>query len=86
MASRYLNIINKLNNNETVLLDGGIGTELEKRGIKMDATWSGSASLNTEILTNNNMDYNKAGSQIITTNTYPSPELTSYMIIVKNYS
>jgi len=55
-----------------VILDGAMGTELEKRGVQMDETWSGSASLKTEILKKIHIDYIKAGAEIITTNTYPS--------------
>ena len=72
MNKRYSKVIEKLNNKEIVILDGAIGTELEKRGVQMDETWSGSASLKTEILKKIHIDYIKAGAEIITTNTYPS--------------
>ena len=49
-SNRYLKIKEKLNQNELVILDGGVGTELQKRGIKMDESWCGTASRNTEIL------------------------------------
>ena len=39
MNKRYSNVIEKLNNKEIVILDGAIGTELEKRGVQMDETW-----------------------------------------------
>lgn len=72
MSKRYSKVIEKLYNKEIVILDGAIGTELEKRGVQMDETWSGSASLKTEILKKIHIDYIKAGAEIITTNTYPS--------------
>ena len=72
MNKRYSKVIEKLNNKEIVILDGAIGTELEKRGVQMDETWSGSASLKFEILKKIHIDYIKAGAEIITTNTYPS--------------
>jgi len=72
MNKRYSKVIEKLNNKEIVILDGAMGTELEKRGVQMDETWSGSASLKTEILKKIHIDYIKAGAEIITTNTYPS--------------
>ncbi len=72
MSKRYSKVIEKLSNKEIVILDGAIGTELEKRGVQMDKTWSGSASLKFEILKKIHIDYIKAGAEIITTNTYPS--------------
>ena len=36
MNKRYSKVIEKLNNKEIVILDGAIGTELEKRGVQMD--------------------------------------------------
>ena len=75
IMNRYEKIIQKFKSNQLVLLDGGIGTELEKRGLKMDATWCGSSSLQTQILTKLHMDYINAGSNIITTNTYASSRI-----------
>jgi len=72
MNKRYSKVIERLHNKEIVILDGAIGTELEKRGVQMDETWSGSASLKFEILKKIHIDYIKAGAEIITTNTYPS--------------
>ncbi len=65
----------KLKEGKTAILDGGVGTELERRGVQMDASWCGSASLNTKILTEIHLDYIRAGSEIITTNTYASSRL-----------
>ena len=73
---RYQNLINRINQNELIILDGGIGTELERRGVVMDASWSGSASLNPEILKVLHKDYINAGADIICTcllYTSPSP-------------
>ena len=39
---------------ELIPLDGAIGTELQKRGVKMDGSWCGSASLHQDILKNIN--------------------------------
>ena len=74
-SSRYSKIRKKLNQNELVILDGGVGTELQKRGIEMDESWCGTASRNTEILKQVHLDYIKAGAQVITTNTYASSRL-----------
>jgi homocysteine S-methyltransferase len=74
-SSRYSKIRERLNQNELVILDGGVGTELQKRGIEMDESWCGTASRNTEILKQVHLDYIKAGAQVITTNTYASSRL-----------
>ncbi len=70
MTNRYLRLKEKIDRNELVILDGGVGTELQKRGIEMDGSWCGTASLNTEILKQIHMDYINAGAEIITANTY----------------
>ena len=75
ISSRYSKIKEKLNQKEIVILDGGVGTELQKRGIEMDESWCGTASRNTEILKEVHLDYIKAGAQVITTNTYASSRL-----------
>lgn len=72
MSNRYHKIINKIKNDEIIILDGGTGTELEKRGVVMDQSWCGTASNNTDILKQIHTDYINAGAQIITTNTYAS--------------
>ena len=75
MSDRYLRIKEKINRKELIILDGGVGTELQKRGIEMDESWCGSASLNTEILKQVHLDYIEAGAEIITANTYASSRL-----------
>ena len=42
----------------------------ENRGIKMDNSWCGTASLESKTLKQIHKDYIEAGSRIITTNTY----------------
>jgi len=75
MTNRYLRFKEKIDRNELVILDGGVGTELQKRGIEMDGSWCGTASLNTEILKQIHIDYINAGAEIITANTYSSSRL-----------
>ncbi|MFP6698412.1 MAG: homocysteine S-methyltransferase family protein [Alphaproteobacteria bacterium] len=60
-----------------VILDGGTGTELERRGVAMDpGAWCGPASLqNTDALEGIHRDYLAAGADVITTNTYASSRL-----------
>ncbi len=70
----YSRISGKLSSGGTVILDGGIGTELERRGVKMDDnTWCGSATAtNLHELHGIHTDYIAAGADIITANTYAS--------------
>lgn len=73
----YSTIETRLQRGDIVLLDGGIGTELEKRGAAMDPqAWCGPATLdNVEILQGVHRDYISAGAHIITANTYASSRL-----------
>jgi len=75
VSPRYSSVIDRLSNGETILLDGATGSELENRGVQMDNTWCGTASLEKEILKQIHKDYISAGSQIITTNTYASSRM-----------
>lgn len=60
-----------------VVLDGGTGTELERRGVPMDPeAWCGPAALeNASALENIHRDYIAAGADIVTANTYASSRL-----------
>lgn len=59
------------------ILDGGTGTELQKRGADMDpAAWCGPATLeNEKLLVEIHGDYIRAGADLITANTYASSRL-----------
>lgn len=74
MLSRYRSLQNRLANGETIILDGGIGTELERRGALMSPeAWCGPATLgNLDMLETIYRDYIAAGADIITANTYAS--------------
>ncbi|PCC67956.1 homocysteine S-methyltransferase [Nannocystis exedens] len=54
------------------LLDGAMGTELERRGARMDAPlWSAHALIEApEMVRQIHLDYLRAGAQVITTNTF----------------
>ncbi len=54
------------------LLDGGIGSELRRRGVVLsDNTWSATANLgHADLLTAIHRDYIQAGADIITANTF----------------
>lgn len=73
----YADIQRRLNEGGIVILDGGTGTELERRGVPMDPkAWCGPATLeHLNVLEALHMDYIKAGADIITANTYASSRL-----------
>ena len=58
--------------NGTLLVDGGTGSELRRRGMALDAAaWSGLASLtHYELLRTIHADYIAAGADVVTTNTF----------------
>jgi methionine synthase I (cobalamin-dependent) len=60
-----------------LVLDGAIGTELERRGVVMDDhAWCGAATLtNLDELRGVHLDYIAAGADIITANTFASSRL-----------
>ena len=64
--------LRQLHADEIVLLDGGTGSELQRRGVSMSAAaWSGAAALTHKALLREiHEDYIRAGAQVITTNTF----------------
>ena len=62
----------RLNNKEILLLDGGVSTEIRRRGVALDKNvWSGLATkTNPDEVRQVHEDYLQAGAQIITANTY----------------
>ncbi len=74
---RYTRLEARLKRGETVLLDGGTGTELQRRGVAMDPeAWCGPATLeNTSLLEAIHSDYIAVGADIITVNSYASSRL-----------
>ncbi len=73
----YADIDARLKSGGTVILDGGTGSELERRGARMDPkSWCGPASLeNTALLETVHRDYIVAGAEVITTNTFASSRI-----------
>jgi len=73
----YGAIRERLQAGDIVLLDGGTGTELQRRGVRMDpGAWCGPASLDSgDILERVHRDYIAAGADVITANTYASSRL-----------
>lgn len=70
----YELIADKLARNEFVLLDGATGTELERRGVPMDAdAWCGpSVAEHGDVLRTIHEDYLNLGCDIVTANTFAS--------------
>ena len=68
----YNFIKQRLENNDTIILDGAIGAELEKKGAKMHKDlWCGTCSVESpDLVKKVHEDYILAGADIITTNTY----------------
>jgi S-methylmethionine-dependent homocysteine/selenocysteine methylase len=73
----YGKLEKRLRGGGIVILDGGTGTELERRGVPMDPeAWCGSAALeNVGTLREIHQDYIGVGADVITTNTYASSRL-----------
>ncbi|MGI9406178.1 MAG: homocysteine S-methyltransferase family protein [Hyphomicrobiaceae bacterium] len=73
----YTAVKSRLDAGNIVILDGGTGTELERRGVKMNPdAWCGPATLeNLDILEGIHRDYIEAGADVITANTYASSRL-----------
>jgi len=73
----YAGMQRRLDAGDVILLDGGTGTELQRRGARMDpGAWCGPASLESgDILERVHRDYIDAGADVITANTYASSRL-----------
>ena len=68
----YNLIKQRLENKDTIILDGAIGAELEKKGAKMHKDlWCGTCSVESpDLVKKVHEEYILAGADIITTNTY----------------
>ncbi|MCP4600150.1 MAG: radical SAM protein [Proteobacteria bacterium] len=62
----------RLKENEIIVLDGAMGTELQARGVPMhNNVWSGQAlKAHGEVIRNIHEDYIRAGADVIVTNTF----------------
>jgi methionine synthase I (cobalamin-dependent) len=74
----YKNIQEKLNRGQTIILDGGTGTDIQRRGAPMSGeTWCAEVNLtHPEIVRAVHEDYIRAGADIITANTFASSALS----------
>ena len=62
----------RIKRGEVIILDGGTGTELEKRGVPMNGdAWNGAALLtHPHVIQEIHEDYIRAGADVIITNTF----------------
>ena len=59
------------NSDETLVLDGGMGTEIERRGIILSSPlWSSDSKISPSLVSEIHHEYLKAGADIIETNTF----------------
>jgi homocysteine S-methyltransferase len=78
----YKTIAAKLERGQTVILDGGTGTDIQRRGAPMHGeTWCAEVNLtHPEIVRATHRDYLEAGAKIITANTFAtSPLLFNFL-------
>jgi methionine synthase I (cobalamin-dependent) len=63
-----------LDGGDVLLIDGGMGTELQRRGVPMDLeSWSGTAAcMHADTVQQVHEDFIRAGAQVIITNTFGS--------------
>lgn len=74
----YKNIQKILDRDQTIILDGGTGTDIQRRGAPMSGeTWCAEVNLtHPEIVRAVHEDYIRAGADIITANTFASSALS----------
>ena len=62
----------RIDSNEILLLDGGVSTEIRRRGVALDKNvWSGLATkTHPDAVRDVHVDYIRAGARVITANTY----------------
>lgn len=68
----YDSLIDRLRNGERVLIDGGTGTEVERRGVpQLENAWNGGGALShPDIVRAIHEDYIKDGAEIVISNTF----------------
>jgi S-methylmethionine-dependent homocysteine/selenocysteine methylase len=73
----YDHIRDKLARGETIILDGGTGTDIQRRGVPMSSsTWCAEANLShPDVVGEVHSDYIKAGADIIIANTFATSAL-----------
>ena len=70
--SRYDTLVERMQQGEQIIIDGGTGTEVDRRGVpKLEHAWNGGGTLShPDIVRSIHEDYIRAGAEIIITNTF----------------
>ncbi len=70
--TRYEKLLTRLQSGEKVVIDGGTGTECERRGVpQLEHAWNGGAALShPDIVRDIHMDYIRHGAEIVISNTF----------------
>ena len=69
--SNFEELQRRLEAGETILMDGGMGSEFDRRGLASPTTWSGGPMLtHPELVRDIHQEYIEAGAEIIITNTF----------------
>ena len=69
--SNFEKLQGRLAAGETILMDEGMGSELDRRGLASPTTWSGGPMLtHPELVRDIHQEYIEAGAEIIITNTF----------------
>lgn len=73
----YARIAGKLSRGETIIIDGGTGTDIQRRGVPMDGdTWCAEANLtHPQVVKAVHEDYVNAGAELIIANTFATSPL-----------
>lgn len=73
----YRYVLEKLASGETIILDGGTGTDIQRRGVPMNsATWCAEANLShSDVVRDVHAEYISAGADIIIANTFATSAL-----------
>ena len=67
-------LLQRLADGAVIVLDGGMGTEIQSRGVPMDGeAWSAIANLtHADVVRGIHEDYIRAGAEVVIANTYPA--------------
>ncbi|MGH6959385.1 MAG: homocysteine S-methyltransferase family protein, partial [Dongiaceae bacterium] len=68
------NLLARIERGDVIILDGAMGTELQRRGVPMDrVAWSAAAlATHPEVIRDIHEDYIRAGADVIITNSFGS--------------
>src|SRR4051794_21012510 len=74
LVSRGEDIHRRLEGGAVVVLDGGMGTEIQARGVPMDGeAWSALANVtHADVVRAIHEDYIRAGAEVVTANSFPA--------------